>query len=120
MGHSMQNVSTEVTRRELAPDQIIRIVKERYRVFRYLMVVAGIWVLCGGLMYFVWLGLAYSNSSLRMVAFVLQMAGLLTMTIALAVQRAIYRCPVCDTFLGRKLKGKYFCPNCDTQVKLPR
>jgi hypothetical protein len=115
----MQNESEDIARRELAPNEIIRIVKERYRICRYLSAVAAAWVTCGCLMYFVWLGLAYSNSILRMVAFVLQTVGFAALTFAYALKLATYRCPVCDVSLGR-LKDEYLCPNCNAQVKLPK
>ena len=109
----------QFARRDLEPSEIISIVKGRIRICLYLMRAAAIWVLCGGLMYFVWLGSAYSNSKLEMVAFVLQTVGVAGLTFAYALQLATYRCPVCDAYLGR-LKEGHLCRKCHAQVKLPK
>jgi hypothetical protein len=113
----MPNEGEQVTRRDLDPNEIIRLVKERYRVCRYMFVVAAIWVCGGALLYFLWLGFGYQNTHIRLVSFVLQMVGYGTFSIAFAMQLALYRCPICDSFLARRLKDKIRCPRCNAQVR---
>jgi hypothetical protein len=103
--------------RDLSPAEVIRQVKERFRVCRYLFAVAAIWVVAGALLYFLWLGFDYSSPHFRLVSFVVQFVGYAALSIAFVVQVAIYRCPVCDTYLGRKLKDKLHCPTCNARVK---
>jgi hypothetical protein len=105
--------------RSLAPDEIIRLAKERHRICRYLFVVASLWVIVGGLLYFLWLGFDDRNSPLRFVSFVLQMIGFGVMSVAFAVQRAIYRCPVCDACLGNRRNDNSRCSECNANIKEP-
>jgi hypothetical protein len=103
--------------RDLAPAEIIRLVKERFRIYRYLLGAATVWIVVGAFLYFFWLGFDYANPRLQPVSFVLQTVGYAALSIAIAVKLAIYRCPVCDVYLGRKLKDKLHCPRCNAQVR---
>ena len=45
------------------------------------------------------------------------MIGVAINTVGFAITLAIYRCPACDTYLGRLRKDKLRCPGCDAKVK---
>jgi hypothetical protein len=90
----------------------IREVRKRYRVSSYLMAVAALWVLVGGL------GSLYALSAEKKAAELLfdniARIGVGIGTAAFAVQLATYRCPVCDRRLGLQ---KNVCPGCGIKVR---
>ena len=112
----MINPTESSTYRDLAPAEVIRQVYERFRVCRYLAVAAALRIGAGAILYLFWIGFDHANSHLRLASFVLQMIGYSAFSIAFAVQLAIYRCPICDAYLGR-MKDKLHCPRCNAQVK---
>jgi hypothetical protein len=106
----MPDESKQITRINLQPEEIIRIVAWRFRICRYISVVGAVWLIVAAAIYFFWLGFDYQNSNLHLVSFVLQMIGYAIILVAFAVQLATYRCPVCDKFLSRVSKTNLTAP----------
>jgi hypothetical protein len=117
VGFLMPDESKQITRIDLQPEEIIRIVAWRFRISRYIFVVSAVWIVVAAAIYFFWLGFDYQNTNLHLVSFVMQMIGCAIIFVAFAVQLATYRCPVCDKFLGRVHKNKPNCPGCNAEVK---
>jgi hypothetical protein len=113
----MPDENKQITRIDLQPEEIIRILAWRSRICRYIIVVAAVWLIVAAVVHFVWLGFESQNTKLNMISFVLQMVGCGTLSVAFAVQFAIYRCPVCDKFLNRLSPDKRHCPQCNAQVR---
>ncbi len=101
---------SQVTRIDMEPEEIIRIVVWRSRICGYMFVVAAIWIVVAAAVYFVCLGFDHQNFRLRMISFVLQTVGYGIFSLAFCVQLAIYRCPCCDKFLNRLGPDKLSCP----------
>jgi ribosomal protein S27AE len=108
-------------RRDLAPEEIIRVVKERYRISNYLSGALAFWIL----------GAAAVASGLQItephsgrngtltLPFVVLLVGTAMSACILAVKFALYRCPVCDKNLIGFHPDKFHCPRCGAQVKEP-
>jgi hypothetical protein len=102
-------------RRDLAPGEIIRLVKERYRTCNYLFNVGGIWIGIGGICVFA--STRGTNQNDSALPFVVMLIGIAIFSAAFAFTLAIYRCPVCDKYLSRFRPDKLHCPRCNAQVK---
>ena len=102
----------------IAQSDEIRYVTERSRLCRYLFLVAAIWAIIGASLYLAYI--FFKISELHMPSFVIQMIGYALLSIALAVQRAIYRCPSCDASLSNLRSRETDCRGCGTQVKASR
>jgi hypothetical protein len=113
----MPDESKQIARIDMQPDEIIRMVAWRFRISRYIFVLAAVWMVVAAAIYFFWLGFDYQNTNLQLASFVLQMIGYAITLVAFAVQLATYRCPVCDKFLSRVRKDKPYCPGCNAKVK---
>jgi len=113
----MPDESKQITRIDLQPEEIIRIVAWRVRICRYIFAVSALWIVAAAAIYFFWLGFDYQNTNLHLVSFVMQMIGYAIFFVAYAVQLATYRCPVCDRYLSRVRKSKPYCPCCNAKVK---
>ncbi|MGB7984910.1 MAG: hypothetical protein WCF54_07100 [Terracidiphilus sp.] len=105
----MPDESKQITRVEMRPEEIICAVKMRFRICNYLFKTAFIWfgvgVIFGPIFNY------HSDSEIAM------MIGTAIFTLAFALTLAIYRCPVCDTYLSRFRPNKLHCPNCNAKVK---
>jgi hypothetical protein len=105
--------------RVLAPDEIIRQVKARYRVCKYLFNAAIIWIL-GGLLSFV---IAFFQNDANLARSFIRIflgseaCALAIFSVAFALTLAIYRCPVCDRYLSPSRPSKLRCPRCKAQVR---
>jgi hypothetical protein len=106
-------------RRELAPEEIIRLVKERFRICDYLSRALGFWLL-GAAVIAAGFQITEPDSSRNYgptVLFVMILIGSAMSACILAVKFALYRCPVCDRSLIRSREDKFHCPRCGAQVK---
>jgi hypothetical protein len=111
----MPDESKQITRIDMQPEEIIRSVKMRFRICNYLFNTGGIWIGIGGILNLI---SAFSNDrSYSEIAFVIMMIGFAVFMAAFALTLAIYRCPVCDTYLSRFRPDKLHCPSCDAKVK---
>jgi hypothetical protein len=111
----MPDGSKQITRIDLQPEEIIRAVKMRFRICNYLFNTGGIWIGIGGILNLL---SAFSNDrSYSEIAFVIMAIGIAIFTAAFALTLAIYRCPVCDTYLSRFRPDKLRCPSCNAQVR---
>ncbi len=104
--------------RGLKPDDIIRSVKQRDRICIYLFNTGAVWMFAGVIVVVV-NALFHSqfnplNASIEWTVMISSMA-IYSATYALTL--AIYRCPVCDKYLGRFSAEKLHCPNCNVQVR---
>jgi hypothetical protein len=95
-------------------DQIIQSVKFRHRICEYLFKAAAGWFAIGVAVFLLALIFAIKLNGLFRMALIIS-AGLFTAAFALTL--AIYRCPVCDTYLSRFRPDKLHCPACDAKVK---
>jgi hypothetical protein len=105
-------------RRELAPEEIIRVVKERFRICNYLFRLWACW-LVGALVVTVLpdaIGFNLVGDS-QLVFVVLITVGAAIFACAMALTFALYRCPVCDKYLSRFRSDKFHCARCGAQVK---
>ena len=102
----------QITRIDMQPEEIIRIVKVRFRICNHLFNIGGIWMGLG-----VILGLIFNNRFDFVIAFQIKIIGFAIFMVAFAMTLAIYRCPVCDTYLSRFRPDKLHCPCCDAKVK---
>jgi hypothetical protein len=93
----------------------IRIVFERRRLCRFLYVVAGTWMIVGGLLYIAYV--LFDVSSLKIPAFIIQLIGYALLSVAFAVTSAKYRCPNCDTRLVGLRRHETNCRNCQIQIR---
>jgi len=111
----MPDESKQITRIDLQPEEIIRSVKTRFRACNYLFNTGAIWLGVGAILNL--LSAISNDRSYFEFAFVIMMIGTAIFTAAFALTLAIYRCPVCDTYLSRFRKDKLRCPSCNAQVK---
>jgi hypothetical protein len=100
--------------RYLTPDEILGIVKWRYRICNYLFNAGAIWMAAG---ISVLLMMVLFNVRLNGLFWFAEATGCAVFTVAFTLTLAIYRCPVCDTYLSRFRPDKLRCPNCNAQVK---
>jgi hypothetical protein len=109
------------THADLAPDEILRQVRMRFRICNYLFNASAIWILLG---YLVFACSAFARSpgdgSNGVLGASLIAVGFGLFTAAFALTLAIYRCPVCDKYLSRFRPDKLHCPRCNAQVRLPK
>jgi hypothetical protein len=108
-------------RRELSPEEIIRLVKERFRICNYLFRVGGCWIFGIFAIEVVpkLTGCSPGRDNLSDWILVLMMIGAAIFTCAMALTFALYRCPVCDKYLSRYRSDKFHCAGCGVQVKEP-
>jgi hypothetical protein len=114
----MPNEEDQFARRVLEPSEIIRSVKQRYRVCNYLFKTGACWILIGGFGTLLYARIHGQSDSLDassvMTVFII---GAAFYTAGLAMTLAIYRCPVCDKYLSRFRPDKLRCPGCNAKVK---
>jgi ssDNA-binding Zn-finger/Zn-ribbon topoisomerase 1 len=103
-------------RRDLASDEIIRLVKERFRICKYLFRLGAIWIAAGAVLI---CGFAFSarEDEFGEAALNVELIGFAIFAAAFALTLAIYRCPVCDKYLSRFRADKFRCPRCGAQIK---
>ena len=101
--------------RDLSPDEIIRNVGFRFRICNYLFKAAAAWIFFGAAV--IVISIAF-NVLLRGLFLIAASIGWGLFTAAFTLTLAIYRCPVCDTYLSRFRPDKLHCPGCDAQIKL--
>jgi hypothetical protein len=111
-----KNIATDA---DLAPDEILRQVRMRYRICNYLFNLAAFWI-CAGCVLNLVLALSHflDEDSALPLTFIL--TGFAIFSAAFALTLAIYRCPVCDKYLSRFRPDKLHCPRCNAQVRLPK
>jgi hypothetical protein len=103
-------------RRDLAPDEIIRVVKERFRTCNFLFSLGGIWIAVGALLLYGLTPIA-KYEEFGWAGPCVMLIGFAIFTGAFAMTLAIYRCPVCDKYLSRFRADRLRCPKCGAQVK---
>jgi hypothetical protein len=121
----MPDESKEITRIDLQPEEIIRTVKTRFRVCRYLFNTGACWfAACGIASILDLLGRYYAPKVVEPeIITTFLMISLAIVSVGVAVAFAIFRCPVCDIFLGSHRLQRYdlednlLCPGCKTRVK---
>ena len=106
--------------RELSPAEVVRIVKWRFRICGYIFNLGAIWLGLGAVV--LALGALYHrrqdmDATWMAIAIVLEAVGLAIFTLGLAMTFAMYRCPVCDTYLSRFRPDKLRCSSCNAQVR---
>ncbi len=92
--------------------EIIKTVRWRYRVYRYLQITGSIWTVVGSLLLLYATGTA--NNPLRYCSFATFTVGVGISTACYAVCLAIYRCPACDRRLNPR---KELCPGCGVEIR---
>jgi len=111
----MPDESKLITLIDMQPGKTIRSVKLRFRVCNYLFNTGGVWIGIGAILDLL---SAFSiDRSYAEIGFVIMAIGIAIFTAAFALTLAIYRCPVCDTYLSRFRKEKLRCPGCDAKVR---
>jgi hypothetical protein len=112
----MPDEGKEIARADLRPEEIIRSVRLRSRICRYLFSTGDCWALVS-----VVVGLSHvafhSNFVNDSIVFTVLAIALAVLSIAYSVKSALYRCPVCDEHLGRLDSVKPHCPSCGAKVK---
>jgi hypothetical protein len=106
--------------RELTSGEILRSVQTRYRICNYLFKASAAWMLAGMALLILSVLFSVSIRQIRTFFWFAEAIAFSILTIAFVLTLAIYRCPVCDTFLGRFRPSEEFCPGCDAQVKSTR
>jgi hypothetical protein len=105
----MPDDSKQITRINLQPEEIIRIVKMRFRICEYLFKAAAGWLAIGVAVLLLALIFSIRLTGLFGMALIIS-AGLFTAAFALTF--AIYRCTVCDTQLNYFRSEQIHCPSC--------
>ena len=112
----MVNETGSPALRDLAPAEVIRIVKWRFRVCNFLFNIGAIWICAGGILILT-LVLSHQPDQFSALAIIVLLIGFAIFSAAFALTLAIYRCPVCDKYLSRFRPDKRRCPGCDAQIK---
>jgi hypothetical protein len=94
---------------------VIVAVRRSYRIYRYLMVVAAMWVIVGGIG--IILSIGFGNEPLKMLFFTVQSIGFGLLTAAAAVKLAVFRCPVCDQKIDEKSWMAKSCISCGEKIR---
>lgn len=111
----MQSADPNSVYAPIVPADAIQRVAERWRLCRYLFIVAGLWTLVGGSL---WLAYVFLDvPRLQMPGFVIQMIGYALFSVATAVRFALYRCPFCSASLSKLALNETICRKCHSQVK---
>jgi hypothetical protein len=111
----MPDESKQIMRIDLQPEEIIRSVKLRYRICRYLFSAGLFWFCVGGILHV--FSSLFKDRWVEDNYFMIEMIGFAIISVAFAFKLAIYRCPVCDTKLSYYRSEQIDCPNCDAKVK---
>jgi hypothetical protein len=96
-------------------EDVIKVVRLRYRVCNYLFTLGAAWYAIGAI-----LGLILRSANAlhaRYASVVAEVVGAGIFSAAFAVTLAIYRCPVCDHFLSRFFPRKDQCQHCGAKVR---
>jgi quinol-cytochrome oxidoreductase complex cytochrome b subunit len=88
--------------------EVIKTVRWRFRLCRYMFNLGALWILAGGLLHL----LAARFGGDFTFPEIIQWVGFAIFSAAFALTLAIYRCPVCDRYLSRFRPRKELCPNC--------
>ena len=86
-------------------EEIIKAVRWRNRIWRYLLTLGTAWLI---------LGKTTDTLSPDSVSINVQIVGIAIMTAAFVLSLAVYRCPVCDRYLGL---NKERCPHCGAKLR---
>jgi hypothetical protein len=92
--------------------EIIKTVRWRYRVYRYLQITGSIWFVLGAVLSVYATGVA--NNPLRFCSIAVIAVSVGISTAGYAVCLAVYRCPACDRRLNPR---KGHCPGCGVKVR---
>ncbi len=94
-------------------DETIRKVQMRFRICAYLFRASFAWLVVG----FLGMALLEENNQDGSPFTVVIAIGFALFTAAFAVTLAIYRCPVCDTYISRFRKQKDLCGACGARIR---
>jgi hypothetical protein len=114
----MPDQSKQMTRIDMQPEEIIRSMKQRDRICLYMEYTGSIWCLL--LVIVVTLDALFhlkSNPINVSIEWTVAIISIAIGMVAFAMRLAIYRCPLCDQYLGRLGNDKLHCPNCNAKVK---
>jgi len=113
-GLNFLNLNTAQTA-DISESRVVFAVRWRYRIHRYLIVTASIWVIIGGVGAILAIGLG--TEPLKMLFYTIQFIGFGLLTAALAVQLAIFRCPVCDHKINWTSWKTEHCSSCGVKIR---
>ena len=100
----------------MTEQEIIEVVRWRYRICHYLFRLGAIWILTGAVVglfsiRYEWWG--WPRDTVELIG----LSGLGIFTSAFALTLAIYRCPVCDHHLSKFWPYKERCAHCGAKVR---